>query len=43
MRVCTALDKPSIQRPADHPRAMVHKCEFILNIGMFLMAQVTTG
>jgi len=35
MSVCTALDKPSIQRPADYPRAMAHKCEFILNMGMF--------
>ena len=35
MKVCTALDKPSITKPAEHPRAMGHKCEFILNIGMF--------
>ncbi len=35
MRVCTALDQPNITKPAEHPRAMAHKCEFILNIGMF--------
>ena len=35
MKVCTALDKPNITRPAEHPRAMAHKCEFILNIGLF--------
>ncbi len=35
MTVRTALDKPKVCRPPAYPEAMAHKCEFILNIGLF--------